>query len=111
MDLIDYAKASTINQGYKCYLLKKVSNIKPKDLNIFSGYVEDDLEDPYYVIINLDYPKLSYCDCDESDKKICKHMIALYFSIVQEEAHMYGEFVNDYYESHKHLIDDEYYDI
>ena len=54
MDLIDYAKASTINQGYKYYLANKVSNIKPKELNVFSGYVEDNLEEPYYAS-NFEY--------------------------------------------------------
>ena len=111
MDLIDFAKAATINQGYKYYIANKVSNIKTKELNVFSGYVQDDLEEPYYVIINLDYPKTSYCDCEESNKKICKHMIALYFGVEPEEAFIYGEIVKDYYEDHAHLIDDEYYDI
>lgn len=112
MDIIDYAKASVINKGYKYYLANKVTNIKEKEINIFSGYVDDDLEEPYYVIINLDYPKTSYCDCNESNNnKICKHMIALYFSISQEEAYIYGEYVNDYYETYEHLIDDEYYNI
>lgn len=107
--MIDYAKPSTIDNGYKIYKNNKVLKKKQINDNQFIGYI-DDLDNHHNVMINLDNPKTSYCDCNESKSKIiCKHMIALYFSISKIEAEIYDKWIKDYYEEYGHLYDEEYY--
>lgn len=112
MIILTDARPNIINEGYDYYIANKVSNIKQLKRYQFAGYVQDDKEEPYYTTINLEYPKTSYCDCEYVNKnKICKHMIAIYFSVFKEEALIHGELLYDYYKEYEYRFAEEYDDL
>lgn len=71
----------------------------------YEGYVQGTLDTPYYVRIDVKHIRKSTCDCPYAkDRSICKHMIALYFSVFPDEADDYEEWL------YSDDIDEEEYD-
>lgn len=46
---------------------------------------------PYHVVIDSEHPKRSVCNCPHAEGKkiVCKHKVALYFTVFPEEAAAY----------------------
>ena len=59
--------------------------------NEYEGTVTGSSNEPYSVHIDILHPKRSTCNCPfaEGSKKICKHKVALYFSVFPDEADKY----------------------
>lgn len=65
---------------------------------------------PYNVLINIKHPKKSECDCPFANgHTICKHMVALFFSISPEEYNDYADWIENDYEKDEDY-DEDYYD-
>ena len=82
-----YQEASTdVNiLGYEYYLENKISKIKQINEYKFEGYADNSKGNLYHIMIDTLVPKNSSCECKyASKKKICKHMIALSYSIFEQ---------------------------
>ncbi len=108
MSILTSASSSSVSRGYDYYKNNKVSNINQLNDHEFEGYVDGSLKNPYYVKIDIEHPRKSYCDCPHANGNItCKHMTALYFELFPEEVEDYESWLNSDYDEDE---EDEYYD-
>ena len=91
MGLIDIASSASAWRGYEYYKENRVCSINIMAENEYEGVVSGSSKAPYSVHIDIQHPKRSTCTCPfaEGNKKICKHKVALYFSIFPDEADRY----------------------
>ena len=90
MSLISLASAKSLWRGYEYYEGKRVHfHIQNGEFE-YTGKVSGNGRS-YDVHIDLKHPRKSTCNCPHADDKriICKHMVALYFSIFPKEAEAY----------------------
>ena len=93
MSLLTSANSRIVSRGYSYYKDGKVFNIMQLSDHEYEGYVQGTLDTPYYVKIDVDHIRKSSCDCPYANGHICKHMIALYFSVFPDEADDYEEWL------------------
>lgn len=104
MSILTSSSSTSVSRGYDYYKHDKVNNIKQLSDYEYEGYVKGSLKEPYYVKIDINHPRKSFCDCPFANgNKTCKHMVALYFSIFEDEVEDYESWLNSDY-------DDEYDD-
>lgn len=91
MGLIDIASNASAWRGYEYYKENKVLSVDKISENEYEGAVAGSSNEPYSIHIDILHPKRSTCNCPyaEGNKKICKHMVALYFSAFPDEADKY----------------------
>lgn len=108
MSILTSASSSSVSRGYDYYKQNKVSSVNQLNDHEFEGYVDGSLKNPYYVKINIEHPRKSYCDCPHANGNItCKHMTALYFELFPDEVDDYESWLNSDYDEEE---EDEYYD-
>ena len=88
MGLLECASGASIWRGYDYYKDNKVFDVENADENIFCAKVSGSRKNPYAVEIHIDHPRKSKCNCPHADGKriICKHMMAVYFTVFPDEA-------------------------
>ena len=107
MSILTSASSSSVSRGYDYYKHNKVHDVNQLNDYEFEGYVDGSLKNPYYVKINIEHPRKSYCDCPHANGNItCKHMTALYFELFPDEVDDYESWLNSYYDEED---EDEYY--
>lgn len=92
MGILNQARASVIQRGYEYYKDKKVINFHKESDTVFYGSVKGTTT--YDVKIDINHTvKNTYCNCPfaKDNRKICKHMVALYFTAFPNEAEQYIE--------------------
>ena len=92
MGILNQARASVIQRGYEYYKDKKVINFCKESDTVFYGSVKGTTT--YDVKIDINHTvKNTYCNCPfaKDNRKICKHMVALYFTAFPNEAEQYIE--------------------
>ena len=103
MSIFDKASNSSYWRGYDYYESNRVKDITSLGENRYSAKVGG--TEDYDVVVDLDHPLKSSCTCPftKGNHKICKHMIAVAFSLCPEEAskarHIEEEY--EYEEQHK----------
>lgn len=98
MGLLELASSASAWRGYEYFKNKYViTHIKQSDTKII-GTVHGSNQNHYDVFIDLEHPRRSKCNCPHADGKriICKHMVALYFSVFPEDAQKYYDDVIAY---------------
>lgn len=109
MSILTSASSNSVNRGYEYYIHNKVTSLLQVNDNEYEGNVSGSLKIPYHVHINLNHPKKSYCDCPHANgNTICKHMVALYFSVYPDEAKEYREWLESDYEEDFYDEEDDY---
>lgn len=99
MSILTSASRASVSRGYDYYNSDRVSEIIQINDDEYEAYVEGNRKTPYYVKINIKHPRKSYCDCPHANGNItCKHMVALYFSIFEDEAEDYLEWTQNNYD-------------
>ena len=100
MGLLDLASYKSVWRGYEYFNQKNVITYIKQNKTKIKGIVRGSGKTHYDVFIDLEHPRKSTCNCPHADGKriICKHMIALYFSVYPEEAEKYYEDVIEYQE-------------
>jgi SWIM zinc finger len=91
MSFFTAASNASLWRGYVYYESKKVlSWIKIND-HEFEGDVNGSAQLPYHVVIDDEHPKRSVCNCPHAEGKriVCKHKVALFFTVFPEEAAHY----------------------
>lgn len=103
------ASSKSLWRGYDYYLDKKIIDIKKINNFEYAGKAKGSNENIYTVQINLKKPATSKCDCPHAKDKriICKHKVALYFTIFPEQASQFianVEEVNRRYEDYQEKL-------
>ena len=86
------ASGASLWRGYDYYTAHKVLSWEPTEPGgypqQFDGVVSGNGDKPYEVHIDIAHPKKSTCTCPFAEGRhvICKHMVALYFTIYPAEA-------------------------
>lgn len=96
MGILNQARASVIQRGYEYYKDKKVINFRKESDTVFYGSVKGTAT--YDVKIDINHTvKNTYCNCPfaKDNRKICKHMVALYFTAFPNEAEQYIKNIED----------------
>ena len=88
MGLLEIASGNSVWRGYDYYEASKVLEYERIDDRKYAGKVSGSNGEQYEVIIDIEHPKRSTCTCPhaESSRRVCKHKVALYFTIFPEEA-------------------------
>lgn len=88
MGLLEIASGNSLWRGHDYYTAGNVLSKEKVDDNLYRGTVRGSQETPYEVTIDIRHPKRSVCTCPhaEGTRRICKHKVALYFSVFPKEA-------------------------
>lgn len=100
MGLIDIASGNSAWRGldyakeHKVISYKKISNFE------YEGIVNGSNNKKYNVFMNIEHPRKSKCDCPHAKDRrvICKHIVALYFTVFPKEI---DKFLKDVEEAEK----------
>ena len=108
MGLMNMASGASLWRGYEYYQNKKVQAIEPISESQFHGSISGSQAQPYDVLIDIEHPRKSHCNCPLADGRriICKHMIALYFTAFPQEAENYYKEVVAYEEEEERLAEE-----
>lgn len=97
MSIFTSASGKSVYRGYDYFLNNMVSNlVRISDIE-YEALVEGSEEKPYKVHLNINKPKTSACDCPFANgRRICKHMVAVYFTLFPDEAEDYKRQLEEY---------------
>lgn len=100
MGLLECASSASAWRGYEYFERDKVGSIQKSGDSIFRADVSGSRKTPYSVEIDVSHPRKSKCNCPHADDRriICKHMMALYFTVFPKEAKRYYDEVIAYEE-------------
>lgn len=87
MKLINIASNDSVWRGLDYYKLKKIKNYKMINKYEYQCVANGSNNNKYDVYLNIEHPRKSTCNCPHANGKrvICKHIVALYFTIFPNE--------------------------
>ena len=94
------ASVTSAWRGYEYYKAGNVlTKIKLSETE-YKGVLQGSDNKRYEVFIDIEQPRKSHCNCPHAKGKriICKHQVALYFSVFPREAEKYYKEVLEYEE-------------
>jgi len=97
MSIISLASGASLRRGYEYYNNGHVTLHTQLSEHEFQAKVKGNGR--YYdVNIDIEHPRKSKCNCPHADgtRRICKHMVALYFTIFPNEAEGFFREVVEY---------------
>lgn len=114
MKVIHLASAKSAWKGYEYYSTGSVLSREQIGDGIYRGKVKGSDDTVYDVTVNVDHPRSSKCNCPHAagTTKICKHIVALYFSFFPDDAAEYKKeainpfTIEEYYSNHYYDYDD-----
>lgn len=111
MSLLTKASQKSRCRGYEYFIDKKVLSCDKISDCEYEGTVQGTKAEPYKVRINLEKTLSSICDCPFANgRKICKHMIAVFYTVFPDEAQKYTEEYQEYKAYSKKYHCDRFYD-
>ena len=113
MSLLSCTSNASAWRGYEYYESKNVVSWKQIGESQFKGFVKGSADQPYHVIIDVAHPRKSTCNCPFADgkRKICKHQVALFFTIFPNEAKKYIKEIEDYEQEQEQREQERYGEI
>lgn len=110
MSIRSVASGASLWRGYEYYQEGNVLSCVQTGADEYEGRVAGTAPEPYRVKINLAHVYQSTCDCPHADgkRRVCKHMVALYFAALPAEAKQYISDV-EAYEREEELRQAEHY--
>lgn len=87
MGILNIASGNSTWRGLDYYKEKKVSNYKKLSDYVYEGIINGSDNQKYNVLMDIEHPRNSKCNCAfAKDKRIiCKHIVALYFTVFPNE--------------------------
>ena len=67
MSILTSARANSVYRGYEYYKSGYVLLCERISENEYEGYVKGTREVPYRIIINIEHPRKSSCDCPHAE--------------------------------------------
>jgi hypothetical protein len=91
MNLWSLASNSSAWRGYEYYRNGKVTSYDVLEDGVFESHIQGSSGVLYHTIIDTAHPRKSHCNCPfaEGRRVICKHMVALLFTVSPSEAEAY----------------------
>ena len=91
MGLLECASRASAWRGYEYFREKRVRDVKQLGGGVFTAAVSGNSPSPYSVELHMDHPRKSICDCPHANGRrvVCKHIVAVFFAILPEEAEEY----------------------
>ena len=113
MGFIDCASNASIWRGYEYYETKQVKSWTQVDKTKYEGFVKGSSSPEYSVKIDALHPRKGACNCPYADGKriVCKHQIALYFTVFPDEAERFMQEVEEYEREEEQREQELYEDI
>lgn len=110
MNLISLASGASVWRGYDYFKNKNVASFEMMNQCEYSGVVNGSGSNSYHLTINTEHPRKSKCNCPFADGRrvVCKHMVALYFTIFPKEAENFIAEVEDYEKEEEKRQQEEY---
>lgn len=98
MSILSSASGASVWRGYEYYTEHKVLSFAQTGPDEYEGDIAGSAAAPYHVKINTSHIRQSKCPCPHANgtRRICKHMVALYFVAFPQEAEEYIEAVEAY---------------
>ena len=83
MGILECASGASAWRGYDYYRSNKVIGVKEIGDGVFAASVAGSSGMPYSVELHIDHPRKSKCSCPHANGKriVCKHMVAVYFTV------------------------------
>ena len=83
MGILECASGASAWRGYDYYRSNKVIDVKEIGDGVFAASVTGSSGVPYSVELHIDHPRKSKCSCPHANGKriVCKHMVAVYFTV------------------------------
>lgn len=87
MGILNCVSGNSTWRGLDYYKEKKVVSYRKLDDFRYEGKVSGSHKKVYHVLLDTMHPRSSKCDCPHADGKrvVCKHIVALYFTIFPDE--------------------------
>ncbi|MDR0852787.1 MAG: SWIM zinc finger domain-containing protein [Clostridiales Family XIII bacterium] len=97
MSLWSLASNASVWRGYDYYKQGKVVSYEMLSDGVYEGYIQGSTDDPYHTVIDVEHPRKSHCNCPfaEGRRVICKHMVALLFTVFPKEADAFMDAVEE----------------
>ena len=97
MSVLTTASGKSLWFGYEYYTEKRVKNIKQINDDEYVANVCGSENNVYEVKINIDHLRKSSCNCPHAKGRrvICKHIVALFFTLFPKEAKEYIKLVEE----------------
>ncbi len=97
-------------RGYDYFEKKMVKEFEAIDENRYIGDVRGSGNNMYVTTIDLKKPKKSTCTCPhaEESRRICKHKVALYFTVFPEEAGRFYDIQMNRLEAYETMMQRKY---
>ena len=98
MSILSIASNASAWRGYEYYKGKMVLSWKQVGEHEFEGEVAGSGNEPYHVMIDTEHPKKSTCNCPHAEGRriVCKHKVALFFTVFPKEADEYIAEIEEY---------------
>ena len=111
MSLLTKASQKSKCRGYEYFIDKKVLSCDKISDCEYEGTVQGTMTEPYKVRINLEKTLSSICDCPFANgRKICKHMVAVFYTVFPDEAQKYIDEYREFKDYSKKYHYDGFYD-
>lgn len=100
MGLLNLASGASAWRGYEYYTNNYIFSVEKLSETEYSGKSKGSGGKLYDIKINVAHPRKSSCNCPHANGKriICKHQVALYFTVFPNEAKDYYDEVIKYEE-------------
>jgi len=110
MSLLSSASNASAWRGYEYYTQRKVKSYVQLSDTIYECHIKGFSATPYHTVINVAHPRQSHCDCPHAkDRKIiCKHMVALLFTVFPSEAEAYMHEIEESERAEEQRIHEHY---
>ena len=110
MGLLDLASGNSYFRGYYYFKEGRVKEYRQEGTKQYTGVVDGSESNEYEVCLDLEHPKKSTCTCPHADgtRRVCKHKVALYFTLFPEEAEEAERLIREWEEEQERKEADEY---
>ena len=91
MKVINIASGNSTWRGLEYHKEKKILSYNKIDEFRYEGKARSSNNDIYNVFLDIEHPRKSKCDCPHAKDKriICKHIVALYFTIFPDQVEVF----------------------
>jgi len=113
MSLLSSASNASAWRGYEYYKKGKAETYEKLNDTVYECHIEGSSTTPYHTVINIAHPRQSHCDCPHAiDRKvICKHMVALLFTVFPDEAEGYLQEIEESRRAEERRIQEHYVEL
>lgn len=110
MSIWSLASNASCWRGYDLYTEGKVTSYTKIGEYVYESFIQGTADEPYHTVIDIEHPRKSRCDCPfaEGRRVICKHMVALHFTVFPDEVDALMQAVEESKQAEKRWQEEHY---